>query len=132
MITSRVRYFLAVWREKSFRKAAVSCGVSQPSLTNGIKALEEKLGGPLFQRSPVVLTDLGKRVLPQMRRLERAAKEAAITATAAGPFGRVARARVAKKGDGTPRQTALVSRRIARPSVRSSATPPNPSQGFGE
>ena len=104
MLTSRVRYFLAVWRERSFRRAALSCGVSQPSLTCGIRKLEEKLGGPLFQRSPqVILTDLGERVLPRMKRMERAAKEVALIASS----GRLARAprrtRVAK-GDGSLRR----------------------------
>jgi DNA-binding transcriptional LysR family regulator len=77
MITSRVEYFLAAWRERSFSRAALRCGVSQPSLTNGIQSLEEDLGGRLFQRYPHFgLTDLGQRVLPLMKRMERAAKEA--------------------------------------------------------
>ena len=85
MINSRVVYFLAVCRERSFTRAAERCGVSQPSLTNGIKALEEELGGRLFQRHPHFdLTDFGKRVLPAMRRMEKAAKQvAAIAAIAA-------------------------------------------------
>jgi DNA-binding transcriptional LysR family regulator len=124
MITSRVEYFLAVWRKKSFRKAAVICGVSQPSLTNGIKGLEKKLGGPLFHRSPVALTDLGKRLLPQMKRLERAAKEAATIAIAWGPSARVPdQARVAKEDDASSRQTTSISRRLARSSARSAPTP---------
>lgn len=132
MITSRVKYFLAVWRKKSFRKAAASCGVSQPSLTTGIKTLENALGGPLFHRHPqVALTDLGKRLLPQMRRLERAASQAAIIATPSGPSAPVpAQLRLAKEGDGSPRQTTLVSRRIAKSSARSATGPPNSPHGI--
>jgi DNA-binding transcriptional LysR family regulator len=33
--------------ERNFTKAARRCGVSQPSLSNGIKALESELGGQL-------------------------------------------------------------------------------------
>ena len=83
MINSRIEYFLAVCRERSFSRAALRCRVSQPSLTNGIKALEEELGGRLFQRHPhFELTDLGKRVLPPMRRMQKAATELAAIATA--------------------------------------------------
>jgi len=46
----QVRYFLAVCEERNFTRAAKSCGVSQPSLTNAIKRLELKLGGPIFLR----------------------------------------------------------------------------------
>jgi DNA-binding transcriptional LysR family regulator len=76
MITSRVEYFLAACRERNFSRAALRCGVSQPSLTNGIKSLEAEFGGRLFKRHPhFELTDLGKRVLPPMKRMEKAAKE---------------------------------------------------------
>jgi DNA-binding transcriptional LysR family regulator len=89
MITSRVEYFLAVCREKSFSRAALRCRVSQPSLTNGIKALEEELGGRLFQRYPhFELTELGNRVLPAMKRMEKAAKEVAAIAAASSRLAR--------------------------------------------
>jgi DNA-binding transcriptional LysR family regulator len=83
MINSRVEYFLAVCKERSFSRAALHCGVSQPSLTNGIKALEQELGGRLFRRYPhFELTELGKRVLPPMKRMERATREVAAIAAA--------------------------------------------------
>jgi DNA-binding transcriptional LysR family regulator len=83
MINSRVEYFLSVWREQSFSRAALRCGVSQPSLTNGIRALEEELGGRLFHRYPhFALTELGKRMLPPLKRMEKAAKEVAAIAAA--------------------------------------------------
>jgi DNA-binding transcriptional LysR family regulator len=100
LLTTRVRYFLAVSREKSFRRAALSCGVTQPSLTNGIKNLEKELGGPLFQRHPRVrLTQLGKQILPHMRRIERAVKAAKGIAAVSGPLDR-RQEYTAKEGDG--------------------------------
>jgi hypothetical protein len=50
MQMQQIRYFLALCEERSFTHAAKRCGVSQPSLTNAILALEQELGGVLFQR----------------------------------------------------------------------------------
>jgi DNA-binding transcriptional LysR family regulator len=63
---SQIRYFLALCDELSFTRAARRCRVSQPSLSNGIKALERELGGKLFRRTPIALTPLGKRVRPHL------------------------------------------------------------------
>jgi len=41
----QIRYFLALCEERSFTRAARRCGVSQPSLTNAVIALERELGG---------------------------------------------------------------------------------------
>ena len=51
MELSQIRYFVALCRELNFTRAAKRCRVSQPSLSNGIKALESDLGGPLFRRA---------------------------------------------------------------------------------
>src|SRR5262252_8695960 len=59
----QIRYFLALCEERNFTRAAKRCGVSQPSLTNAIIALEQELGGAVFQRKPLVaLTVLGHAV----------------------------------------------------------------------
>ena len=50
----QIRYFLALCEERNFTRAARRSGVSQPSLTNGIIALERELGGALFQRKPAI------------------------------------------------------------------------------
>src|SRR5215510_2077465 len=51
METNQVRYFLALCEEKNFTRAARRCGVSQPSVSNAIKRLEEEIGGDLFHRT---------------------------------------------------------------------------------
>ena len=81
MKVSQIRYFIALSRELNFTRAARSCRVSQPSLSNGIRALESELGGPMFDRSSTALTRLGKRVLPDLESvlssIERVRKTAA-------------------------------------------------------
>ena len=70
MQMQQIRYFLALCEERSFTRAAKRCGVSQPSLTNAIIRLEQKLGGALFQRKPLVsLTVLGDAVHPYFDRI---------------------------------------------------------------
>jgi DNA-binding transcriptional LysR family regulator len=66
----QIRYFLALCEERNFTRAAKRCGVSQPSLTNAIIALEQELGGALFQRKPfMALTVLGHAVHPYLGRI---------------------------------------------------------------
>jgi DNA-binding transcriptional LysR family regulator len=76
----QIRYFVALCRELNFTRAARQCGVSQPSLSNGIKALEREFGGPLFERTPTALTPLGRCVRPHLETaisgIERAGKAA--------------------------------------------------------
>jgi Bacterial regulatory helix-turn-helix protein, lysR family len=68
MTLTQLRYFLALREAKSFTLAARRCMVSQPSLTNAIRALEGELGGALFQRKPrIELTALGLAVWPHFR-----------------------------------------------------------------
>jgi DNA-binding transcriptional LysR family regulator len=64
----QLRYFLALCEERNFTRAARRCKVSQPSLTNAIKALERELGGPLFHRkSGAHPTELGEALLPHFK-----------------------------------------------------------------
>ena len=68
----QVRYFLALCEERSFTRAARRCGVTQPSLTNVIRALERELKGTLFHRKPrVELTDLGRGIRPHLQDIAR-------------------------------------------------------------
>lgn len=56
-----LRYFWAVAREGSLRRAAEMLRISQPSISAQIKLLESALGEPLFRRSgrSLVLTEFG-------------------------------------------------------------------------
>ncbi|MCL1076848.1 LysR family transcriptional regulator [Parashewanella spongiae] len=46
-----LRFFIAIFEENNITAAASRCHVSQPSLSSGLKQLEEQLGGALFERS---------------------------------------------------------------------------------
>lgn len=65
MDTQRLRYFLEVVRQRSFSRAAIICNVSQPSLSQQIKKLEEEVGGMLLLRAHgnLQLTPLGDQFL---------------------------------------------------------------------
>ncbi|MDR6880019.1 LysR family transcriptional regulator [Bacillus sp. 3255] len=57
----QLEYFMAVCEELHFTKAAERIGISQPNLSLSIKALEEEIGMPLFDRigKRIELTDAG-------------------------------------------------------------------------
>lgn len=61
-----IEYFCALAREEHFARAAEQCGVSQPTLSAGISALEQLLGQRLVMRNRryVGLTPEGQAVLP--------------------------------------------------------------------
>jgi DNA-binding transcriptional LysR family regulator len=85
MQMQQVHYFLALCEEFNFTRAARRCGVSQPSLTTAIGALERELGGALFHRKPsIALTGLGRMVRPYLDEIARnadLAREVARTLT---------------------------------------------------
>src|SRR5919204_4367186 len=75
----RLECFLAVVDEGSFTRAARRLGVSQPSLSQQVRALEAELGGALIERLSrgIRLTAAGKAFLPEARASLRAADRAA-------------------------------------------------------
>jgi LysR family transcriptional regulator, hydrogen peroxide-inducible genes activator len=82
----QVRYFLALCEELNFTRAARRCGVSQPSLTTAISALERDLDGALFHRKPsIALTGLGRMVRPYLDEIARNADHARAVAWALTP-----------------------------------------------
>jgi DNA-binding transcriptional LysR family regulator len=70
-VLEKLTYFVAVAREQSFRRAAEACGVAQPTLSAGIKQLEDECGVMLVLRSSRFhgLTPEGEKVLVWAKRL---------------------------------------------------------------
>lgn len=66
-----LEYFIALAECGSINKAAQVLYIAQPSLTKSLQNLEDELGMKLFVRgrSGIVLTDAGKKILPQARQV---------------------------------------------------------------
>ena len=64
-----VEAFLAVARRKSFRRAAADLGVTPSAISQAVRALEARIGAPLFTRTTrsVGLTEAGERFLARAR-----------------------------------------------------------------
>ncbi len=78
MRLQQLKAFLAVAQTRHFTQAAENLGVTQPSLSKQIQALEHELGAPVFTRSRgrIELTDIGRTLTGHARRIT-AAHEAA-------------------------------------------------------
>ena len=76
---SQLRAFVALCDHQHFGEAAGALGVSQPSLSQAITALEKRVGGELVERTTrrVLITSLGETLLPY-------AREAVLAAEATG------------------------------------------------
>jgi DNA-binding transcriptional LysR family regulator len=90
----RLRVFRAVARRLNFRQAAEELLLTQPAVTQQVKALESELSVALFDRSGgrVAMTAAGEALLPYADRLAALAEEAraAVAATAGESAGRLA------------------------------------------
>jgi DNA-binding transcriptional LysR family regulator len=66
MQLQHLRYFVALARHGHFAQAASECGVSQPTLSAGLSALEQQLGKRLIDRDRrfIGLTEHGDAILP--------------------------------------------------------------------
>lgn len=67
----KLEYLIALARERHFGRAADACGVTQPTLSAGVKQLEETLGVLLVQRGSrfIGFTAEGERTLDWARRI---------------------------------------------------------------
>lgn len=82
----KMYYFITVVKHQSFSQAAKVLHISQPSLSNAIKTLEQEMNAPLIERTTrkLQLTDLGQqfyeqatKLLTQFDRMEKEIKELA-------------------------------------------------------
>lgn len=66
-----MRFFVALYEERNMTLAAEKCYVSQPSISNGIKQLEDILKTSLFQRvkKGVEATEEGHHLYPNIKRI---------------------------------------------------------------
>lgn len=73
----QLQYVVAVAEQKSFRKAARACAVSQPALSAQVAALEAAVGVKVFERdrTRVLVTQAGRQVLSHARALLQAADD---------------------------------------------------------
>ena len=89
----QLEYFVAVAENRSILKAAQSIHISQPSVSVQIKALEDELGVPLFERrrDGVILTPEGEEFLQHARAVLRTVDTAktSLQAFQSTPIGRV-------------------------------------------
>ncbi len=67
MTLIELKFVVAVAQERSFRRAAEKCYVTQPALSLGIKKLEEELNVTIFERSrsEVSPTEIGAKIIEQ-------------------------------------------------------------------
>ena len=88
-----LRYLVALNEHRHFGCAAEACHITQPALSNALKALEDELGTPIVRRgrSYAGLTPEGERVLASAQRMlhEHALLRQELASSAGQPQGRL-------------------------------------------
>jgi LysR family hydrogen peroxide-inducible transcriptional activator len=71
MTLTELRYIVTLAQERHFGRAAERCYVSQPTLSVGVKKLEDELGVMIFERSKsaVRLTPVGEGIVVQAQKV---------------------------------------------------------------
>ncbi|MDB9787259.1 LysR family transcriptional regulator, partial [Bacteriovoracaceae bacterium] len=69
MTITQLEYIIAVSREGNFRRAALSCFVTQPTLSAQIHKVENELDIVIFDRtkSPTIPTEIGRKIIKQAK-----------------------------------------------------------------
>lgn len=82
----QLRYFIAIVEEKSVSAAARRLHLSQPPLSQQLKAMEEELGTPLLERSgkQMLVTDAGKTLYSYALQMDQLMQEAKMEVNAVG------------------------------------------------
>jgi len=90
LLTS-LRYLVALSEHRHFARAAESCHITQPALSNALRALEKEFGTPIVKRgrSYAGLTPEGERVLATAQRMlhEHALLQQELASSADRPQG---------------------------------------------
>lgn len=90
----QLEYLVELARQRHFRRAAESLGISQPTLSAQLRAMEERLGLELVERSrsSVIITPAGQRVVEIARRMLQGQQEILdLARTGNAPLGGVIR-----------------------------------------
>ena len=71
MSLTELKFIVAVAQERSFRRAAEKCFVTQPALSLAIKKLETELNVIIFERSrsDVSMTEIGEQIVEQAEKV---------------------------------------------------------------
>jgi DNA-binding transcriptional LysR family regulator len=92
-LLASLRYLVALDEHKHFGRAALACHVTQPALSNALRALEEEMGTTIINRGRVFvgLTPEGERVLESAQRMlrERELLHQDLSSIAHQPVGKI-------------------------------------------
>ena len=92
-LLASLRYLVALDEHKHFGRAAQACHVTQPALSNALRALEQEFGTTIINRGRVFvgLTPEGERVLASAQRMlhEREMLHQDLSSIASQPVGKI-------------------------------------------
>ncbi len=92
-LLASLRYLVALDEHKHFGRAALACHITQPALSNALRALEQEFGTTIINRGRVFvgLTPEGERVLASAQRMlsEREMLQQDLSSIAGQPTGKL-------------------------------------------
>ena len=92
-LLASLRYLVALDEHKHFGRAALACHITQPALSNALRALEQEFGTTIINRGRVFvgLTPEGERVLATAQRMmhERELLQQDLRGVASKPVGNI-------------------------------------------